>query len=69
MFAGDEISLVQLACFGSRVLLNEVNMVECNDRTKLDGGTLLFIKLFFIFMHMLEIPPNKLKELKKKSLW
>lgn len=69
MFAGDEISLVQLACFDSRVLLNEVNMVECNDRTELDGRTLLFIKLFCIFMHMLEIPPNKLKELKKKSLW
>ena len=27
MFAGDEISLIQLACFGSRVLLTEVNMV------------------------------------------
>lgn len=33
MFAGDEISLVQLACFGSRVLLNEVNMVECNEQS------------------------------------
>lgn len=42
-------------------------MVACNDRIELDGGTLLFIKLFCIFMHMLEIPPNKRKECQKSN--
>lgn len=58
-------SLLSISLLWFKGLLNEVNMVACNDRIELDGGTLLFIKLFCIFMHMLEIPPNKRKECQK----